>query len=304
MAKKKLKVTFDSPVVIICALLTVLLYMLDKWALKNFLSQNLLTCLGTSNGNRFDPLSLTTYLRMLLHCFGASEWNSLLINTSFFLLLGPMLEERYGSPILVLMIAASVLVSGVFASFSPVPMTGSYCIVFMMIFLCAVYMLSKKQVQISWILIFLIYLVWTMVNGFVNGRPSEEKNPFVAFFIGNIPTFIDLLAGVCGSLFGFLVAPKPARTRKTASDDTKFTATYSDEKKKSEKRQTKTADSNKFEYIDLSASRNDNDYEDDGEMISVSDLEKKDRTRKRSNQRSNQQSTQKNEDEVIGTIKF
>lgn len=300
MAKKKLKVIFDSPVIIICAMITILLYMLDKWALHNVITASILTCPGTSNGSQFDPLSLVTYLRIFLHCFGATDWSSLLINTSFFLLLGPLLEDRYGSPMLILMMAASVLVSGVFASFSPVPMTGSYCVVFTMILLLAVFFLSKKQIQVSWILIFLIYLIWTLINAFENNRVPDENNPFVAFFSSNIPTLIDLMSGVCGSLFGFLVAPKPSRSRKAASEETKFTSTYTSEEKKdsekdgqkSKKRQQKSADMGKFEYIDLSGIRS-----DDEEMISVSDLEKR-------NSRKGRKKASDEEEEVIGTIKF
>ena len=49
-----------------------------------------------------------TWVRMVCHVFGHADWNHLLNNMMYLLLLGPMLEEKYGSKnVLLVMLEAS-----------------------------------------------------------------------------------------------------------------------------------------------------------------------------------------------------
>ena len=120
---------------------------------------------------------------------------------SFILLLGPMLEERYGSGILSLMMVVTALVTGVLnACFSTFPMVGSSDIAFMMILLASFTSLSKNEIPLSFILILVLYIGREIVG-------HQQKD--------NIAIFAHIAGGLCGSLFAFLATPKQKATSTT-----------------------------------------------------------------------------------------
>ena len=95
------------------------------------------------------------YVRLFTHVLGHGDWNHLLGNLSFILLLGPLLEERYGSPMLVLMISTTALVTGVVnVCFFARPMVRASGIAFMMILLSSFTAISKHQIPLTFLLLF------------------------------------------------------------------------------------------------------------------------------------------------------
>ena len=105
MEKRKLKITFNSPAVLAFALACVAVQVL-----------NLLTH-GESNrvlfsvyrGSLADPL---TYVRCVTHVLGHADWTHLMNNMMLLLILGPMLEEKYGGRDLALVMLAAALLTG------------------------------------------------------------------------------------------------------------------------------------------------------------------------------------------------
>ena len=57
-------------------------------------------------------LSPMTWIRMFTHIFGHVDWSHLIGNMSYLLLLGPMLEEKYSSRVLLEVILVTALVTG------------------------------------------------------------------------------------------------------------------------------------------------------------------------------------------------
>ncbi len=103
---KKLKITFNSPVVLGFILISLGVLLL-----------NIIT-LGKSNELLFmtyhSPLTNPlTYVRFLTHVLGHSGWAHYIGNASYILLLGPMLEEKYGSKRMIQVIVITALVTGV-----------------------------------------------------------------------------------------------------------------------------------------------------------------------------------------------
>ena len=129
-------------------------------------------------------------------------------------MLGPELEERYGSPVLALMLAVSALVTGVLnACLSPAPVFGASCVIFTMIFLTGMTDLAKKHIRFSWIFIFFFYIIYQFYSVYSGNdvRLSLTANKgSILFLKKNAVTFISLAGGICGSLFVFLVSPKSA----------------------------------------------------------------------------------------------
>ena len=143
------------------------------------------------------------YVRLFTHVLGHGDWNHLLGNLSFILLLGPLLEERYGSPMLVLMISITALVTGVVnVCFFARPMVGASGIAFMMILLSSFTAISKHQIPLTFLLVFVLYVGRELASSVL-----DENVSYVAHIAG----------GLCGSLFGFLTAHSPKTSRKTAA---------------------------------------------------------------------------------------
>ena len=61
----------------------------------------------------FNFKSVLDYVKLFTHVLGHVSWGHVMGNLSFILLLGPLLEERYGSPMLALMMTVTALVTGV-----------------------------------------------------------------------------------------------------------------------------------------------------------------------------------------------
>lgn len=102
---RKLKITFNAPVtldfVLICFIATLLGSISGgKITQKVFM---------TYHSSLTNPM---TYFRFITHIFGHSGWEHFIGNASYLLLLGPMLEEKYGSKEWVEVIGMTAVVTG------------------------------------------------------------------------------------------------------------------------------------------------------------------------------------------------
>ncbi len=208
MAKKKFKFNFvfDSPVTISFSLLSVLLFVLNCLAFKGTLDVKILSSPTTSAGPiPFMATQISSYLRLFLYAFGSQNFVGLLSNLLFLLMLGPVMEERYGSLVIGIMMAVSVLFSGVLNTcFCETSLQGCMPIIFMMIFLNSFMSFSKKKIPVSFLVIFVFYIARE-----VSGKTFSE-------IVGLI---ICITGGLCGSLFAFLTSPKARAEKKSAKSE-------------------------------------------------------------------------------------
>ena len=110
------------------------------------------------------------------------------------------MEERYGSKMVALMFVVTAFVTGVInVCLIPHPLLGASGIVFMLIILASITTLDKNVIPLSFIFVVAIYLGRELINA-----PKTE----------NISTVAHIAGGLCGSMFGFLVAPKAKRNAK------------------------------------------------------------------------------------------
>jgi membrane associated rhomboid family serine protease len=223
MAKKRYKIMFDAPVTIVFVLLTIAVYFVNIM-MKESLIPMMFTCRSLKAADpeaAFNLKNALDYARLILHVFAYTDFPTLLINAVILLLLGSILEERYGSLMLFIMIFIAALVSGVLAVCSPqVPFTGTDSIIFMMIFLLSLTALAKHTVQVSWLLAFIAFTAYKAYGFTTTGTKNLS-----AIIQDNLGLLISLAAGICGSLAGFLIAPKKSRKSpkadwKTGNDDT------------------------------------------------------------------------------------
>ena len=192
--KIKFKITYNAPVTLTFALLSSIVLISDSVIFNH----RLITALFVSPGCQgsvyaFDWHNGLDYFKLFSHILGHSDWNHLLSNFGFILLLGPILEVRYGSVVLFIMILVTAFVTGIInACLIPSPLMGSSGIAFMMILLASFATMSRHEIPLSFLLILGLYIGRELFN---RSRDSD------------IATFAHIAGGICGSMFGFLASP-------------------------------------------------------------------------------------------------
>lgn len=219
--KKSLALRYDAAVILTFCLVSFFVLVLDEFALKNSLIvQTFFSLPGTlsksaaelsaqlsetldkpvQNEGVFNFQNPVHYLRLFFYLFGNKNLLQFLISFAFILPLGTQMEERYGSIAICVMILITTLVTGVLnACLIPAVLCGAGAVVFMLILLCAITSLSKNELPISAIMIFVLYMGCEL---YLNGAMDNTKV---------VSIFAKLAGGLCGSMFGFLSAPKARR---------------------------------------------------------------------------------------------
>jgi membrane associated rhomboid family serine protease len=142
------------------------------------------------NTYQFNFLSIDAF-RLVSYIFGHASWEHLIGNLSFILLIGPVLEEKYGSTRILIMIIVTALVSGLFnVLVLPNPSLGASGIVFMLILLISVTNVRKGEIPLTLIAIIAIFVTKEVINMF------DPKN--------NINELAHLIGGLCGGIFAFI----------------------------------------------------------------------------------------------------
>ena len=145
---------------------------------------------SSGRGNIINPF---TYIRMFTHVLGHSNFNHFRNNFLYILLIGPMIEEKYGSYNLIIMILITSFVTAlvnIICSKKTI-ILGSSGITYMMILLSSLVNIESGKVPITLILIFLFYIVGEIRDG-INKR---DKVSHMSHIVGSI----------CGFIYGFYV---------------------------------------------------------------------------------------------------
>lgn len=140
-----------------------------------------------------DPLS---YVRLFGHILGHSGYEHFAGNMLLFLVVGPPMEEKYGSRVLLLGILLTALVSGLLqcAFFPNTALLGASGIVFMLIMMSSLAGMKEGKIPLTLILVAILYL---------------GQEVYAAIFVqDNIAHFMHLVGGACGTIFGFAAARK------------------------------------------------------------------------------------------------
>lgn len=187
------RITYNSPVILTYTLVSLLA-----------LGLNALTG-GWTNAHLFsvyrcsllDPLA---YIRLFGHVIGHSSFAHYTGNFMMILVLGPALEEKYGSRRLLVFMAVTALVIGAvqMALFSG-GILGASGIVFLFIVLSSCTSIKEGSIPLTLILVLVIYLGQQIVAG--------------VFSQDNISQLAHILGGICGAIFGLAV---PAKGRSKA----------------------------------------------------------------------------------------
>lgn len=176
---------YNSIVILSYFFISLFVLVLNK--ITNGKSNNYL--FSSSRGSIFNPL---TYLRMFTHVLGHENWNHFRNNFLYILLIGPMIEEKYGSINLLIMILITAFVTGLInCIIDKKRILGASGIAFMLILLSSLVNLQTGKIPITLVLICLFYVVSEIMDGL--------------FKKGNVSHLSHILGAITGFIYGFYI---------------------------------------------------------------------------------------------------
>lgn len=183
---RKRRVIFNAPAIIVFTVLCFIVMLLD-YATKHATTNALFS---VYNSSLLNPL---TYVRFFGHVFGHADWDHLMGNIMYILILGPLLEEKYGTSNMWFIILATSLVTGLihFFFFPAAHLLGASGVVFALILLASMTGMKDKGIPVTFILVALLYIGQQLYQAFTVG--------------GNISYMAHIVGGTVGALLGFLM---------------------------------------------------------------------------------------------------
>lgn len=187
------KITYNAPVTLTFALVSFLVLLLGNYT--GGTSTTMFFCCYKSSW-----LDVLTYIRLFCHVLGHVDLDHFFNNMLLILLLGPMLEEKYGSKKLLLLMAITAFVTGlVHMLFFDSALLGASGIVFMMIILSSMVSFKSGQIPLTMIIVIVLYLGQEIVNGI--------------FTKDNISQLTHIIGGACGAVFGLMMTNNHKKRR-------------------------------------------------------------------------------------------
>lgn len=187
--EKKRRITFNSPVVLSFVIISF-----------GVMVANYLTA-GLSNQTLFvtyhsSLLSPMTYVRFFTHVLGHAGWSHYIGNMMYMLLLGPMLEEKYGSRALIEVILITGLVTGLvnWLLFPGVALCGASGVVFAFIMMTSFTSFREGEIPLTVILVAVIFIGQQVYEGL--------------FTQDNISNMAHILGGIVGAAAGYTLNKK------------------------------------------------------------------------------------------------
>jgi membrane associated rhomboid family serine protease len=158
-------------------------------------------------GTPFNFLSLDA-LRLVSYTLGHVDWGHLIGNLSILLLAGPILEEKYGSLRMLIMILFTALVTGIVnVLVLPWASLGASGIAFMLILLISITNVRAGEIPLTLIAVIAIYITAQVIEG-VQQMAAQKVT---------VNVWAHLIGGACGGVFGFIFAREK---KKKIDDDT------------------------------------------------------------------------------------
>jgi len=181
--KRFVRFQYNSPVVLSFALLSLAALFLG------FVSDNW-TTLKLFSVYRSSLRDIFTYPRFVLHVLGHNGYAHYISNMMMILVVGPPLEEKYGSRSLFSAVFLTALVSGLvqWLFFPNTALLGASGIVFMMIVMSSLSGMKDGYIPITLVLVMVLYLGGELVDGVV--------------LSDNVSQLTHIIGGVCGAVLG------------------------------------------------------------------------------------------------------
>lgn len=139
---------------------------------------------------RSSPLNPLTYIRFFTHALGHTGWHHFSSNFLTMLLIGPMIEEKYGTMNLLIMMLITAGITGLINTIiSRKAILGASGNVFMLIILSSMVNLEAGKIPLTLVLIFFFYITNEIIEGI--------------FIKDNVSHMGHIIGAICGVIFGF-----------------------------------------------------------------------------------------------------
>lgn len=184
--KRQMRISFNSVVILGFTIACFAVMMLDQ-----------MTRGGTTyrffSVYRSSLLSPLTYVRFFGHVLGHAGWQHFFGNIMMILVVGPLLEEKYGSSNILFVILTTSLASGLvhFIFFPNVRLLGASGVVFAFILLASLTSFQEGKIPLTFILVAFIYIGQQVYEGM--------------FIHNNVSNLTHIIGGVVGTGLGFVM---------------------------------------------------------------------------------------------------
>lgn len=183
------RIHYNSPVVLTFVLISLLVLIIDEVSGGQTTAR--LFCVYRSS--LADPL---TYPRFFLHVLGHAGYEHYMGNVLLMLVVGPPLEEKYGSKTLAVTIIITAFISGVvqWAAFPGQALLGASGIVFMMIVMSSLAGMRAGAIPLTLIFVLVFYVGGEVMDGILK--------------TDNISQLTHVIGGVCGAFLGYALSKR------------------------------------------------------------------------------------------------
>ena len=185
---KKPRIDFNSPVILSMAAVSLVLLLLN---IVTAGSINRLFAIRYTSWA--DPIM---YLRLFTHVFVHASFAHYTGNFLLILAVGPMVEEKYGSQNLAVMIALTALLTGLVnvIFFKNIMLLGASGVVFMLILLASFTNIREGRIPLTVILVGVLYIGNEIITGIT--------------VTDNISQITHIAGGLCGAGFGTILGKR------------------------------------------------------------------------------------------------
>lgn len=184
MREKKFRITFNAPAILSMVAVSFVATLLNY--VTAGVSGRLLFM--TYHSPLLSPM---TWIRAFTHIFGHADWEHLIGNMSYLLLLGPMLEEKYSSQTLTAVIAVTALGTSLinYIFFPTVALCGASGVVFAFILLSSFTGFREGEIPLTFILVAVFFIGQQIWDG-ITVRD-------------NISNMAHIVGGIIGGILGY-----------------------------------------------------------------------------------------------------
>lgn len=183
------RISFNSPAILGFTLICFFTLILN-WITKGTTNHLFFSVYRSSLA---DPL---TYIRFIGHALGHANFSHFIGNFMMILVVGPLLEEKYGTVDIICIIVTTALITGLanFILFPNVAVLGASGVVFALILLSSFTSFKEGTIPLTFILVAILYI---------------GDNIYSAIFIkDNVSNFSHILGGIVGAYLGYNIKPK------------------------------------------------------------------------------------------------
>ena len=178
----KRKIINNSPVIISIAAISCITLILGK--VTNDVTTVLL--FSTYRSSLLDPF---TYVRMICHIFGHADINHLSGNMMLILLLGPLLEENYGSKLIIYITLLTAILCSLanFIFFPETLLMGASGVAFSFIVLSSI--TSNREgnsIPLTFIIVVILFIGKEIIDGLFTADNISHLSHIIGGFLGGV----------------------------------------------------------------------------------------------------------------------